>query len=209
LCATTCQILGDIIYALALPLGGSLKLVMLGRLVSGFGSARALNRRYIADTFPPRERTAASAAFVTAGALGTSVGPAFAAALYLVVPETSTSPYWQAENAPCWVMSVVWFIYLATLLYFFDDPRRPNIQKRKSRSKIELTGLTQEGTALLKHQLNNSALADSVRPLWENIPVMTTFIIYFVLKFILESLLSSTATLTSFYFGWEGSRSGT
>jgi MFS family permease len=67
ICATLCQIAGDVVYALALPLGGSLKLVMLGRLLSGFGSARAINRRYIADNFSSHERTAASAMFVTAG----------------------------------------------------------------------------------------------------------------------------------------------
>jgi hypothetical protein len=46
-----------------------------------------------------------------------------------------------------------------------------------------------------KHLLRNN-----VRPLWVNIPVMLTFLIYFVLKFSLESLLSSTAVFTGYYF---------
>ncbi len=49
-------------------------MVIVGRYLNGFGSARAINRRYIADTFSRRERTAASAAFVTAGALVRSFG---------------------------------------------------------------------------------------------------------------------------------------
>ena len=47
---------------------------MIGRFFNGFGSARSINRRFIADTFSRSERTAASAAFVTAGALGMAVG---------------------------------------------------------------------------------------------------------------------------------------
>ena len=45
-------------------------------------------------------------------------------------------------------------------------------------------------------------------PLWRNIPVMTTFLVYFVLKLILEVLLSSTATLTNYYFSWDSSIGG-
>jgi hypothetical protein len=32
---------------------------------------------------------------------------------------------------------------------------------------------------------------DDSRPLWRAVPVVTTFVVYFTLKFILESLLSS------------------
>lgn len=209
--ATICQIMGVIVYALALPLGGSLKLVMLGRLLSGFGSARALNRRYIADTFPVRERTAASATFVTAGALGTSAGPALAAALYAVVPDASTSLLWRVENAPCWVMALVWSIYLVFILLFFEEPE----SNKMPAMKIELTGQDSEHKRLLSDQTavstkTTASTEDSrvVQPLWENKTVMLTFVIYFVLKFILESLLSSSAILTGYYFDWNDGDSG-
>ena len=61
--------IGNVCYAMALHYD-SLTLVLIGRFCNGFGSARSINRRFIADTFTRRERTAASAAFVTAGALG-------------------------------------------------------------------------------------------------------------------------------------------
>jgi MFS family permease len=51
-------------------------MVLIGRFLNGFGSARAINRRYIADTFSKADRTAASADFVTSGALGMAMGPA-------------------------------------------------------------------------------------------------------------------------------------
>jgi len=62
-------------------------MVMVGRLLNGFGSARSINRRYIADTFPPRQRTAESANFVTAGALGMAAGPALASLLHIGSPD--------------------------------------------------------------------------------------------------------------------------
>ncbi|KAL7486845.1 hypothetical protein ACHAW6_012426 [Cyclotella cf. meneghiniana] len=214
ICASLCQITGDIIYALALPLGGSLKLVMLGRLLSGFGSARALNRRYIADTFSPHQRTAASATFVTAGALGTSAGPALAAGLYMIVPDEPKSLFWRVENAPCWVMAIVWFVYLMLIIAYFEEPEHPVDSKsttvNTNKAKVQQEGEANESSNLLPNHAEISCVSSStkVRPLWENVPVMLTFIIYFVLKFILESLLSSTSVLTSYYFGWNDGQSG-
>jgi MFS family permease len=42
------------------------------------GGARAINRRYISDHVPVKELTSASAAFVSASALGMAAGPALA-----------------------------------------------------------------------------------------------------------------------------------
>jgi MFS family permease len=182
---------------------------MVGRLFSGFGSARALNRRYIADTYPSRERTAASAAFVTAGALGTSAGPAIAAALYYIVPESSKTPFWQVENVPCWFMAVIWAIYLVCLFYFFKEPPRITSQEFMPFSRLKLSSSDSERRFLLDNGPGSPPRSAPVQPLYRNIPVMMTFVIYFVLKFLLESLLSSTATLTDLYFEWEGNVAGT
>ena len=45
-------------------------------------------------------------------------------------------------------------------------------------------------------------------PLYKNKPVMMTLWLYFVLKLALELLLSSSSTVTRFYFGWQSSRCG-
>jgi hypothetical protein len=74
------SLLGNLCYALALR-HHSIHMIILGRFLNGFGSARSINRRYIADTFSRGERTAESAAFVTAGAMGMAAGPAIAALL--------------------------------------------------------------------------------------------------------------------------------
>jgi len=66
-------LLGNLLYALAYPFN-SLTCVLLGRLITGLGGIRAINRRYVADCISLHARTAASAYFVTAGALGECEG---------------------------------------------------------------------------------------------------------------------------------------
>ena len=56
---------------------------------------------------------------------------------------------------------------------------------------------------------HRTATSDSeiFQPLWKNKGVML-FAIYFMLKFILESLLSSYAMITGYYFDWSDRHSG-
>ena len=60
---------GNVLYGSAIVYN-SMFLLLAGRFLGGMGGAEAVNRRYIADTISPAERTAASVAFVTAGAMG-------------------------------------------------------------------------------------------------------------------------------------------
>ncbi|MBA0835133.1 hypothetical protein Goarm_007432, partial [Gossypium armourianum] len=73
---------GNAMYALAYDLN-SLTMLLLGRLFCGFGSARAVNRRYISDCVPLKIRMQASAGFVSASALGMACGPALAGILQI------------------------------------------------------------------------------------------------------------------------------
>lgn len=202
--ASSCSLIGNVFYAVGLPCD-SLQLVMIGRLMNGFGSARSINRRYIADRFSRKERTAASAAFVTAGALGMAAGPAIASVLNAITPDSLEDRYWQVENAPGWVMMTAWGLYLvALILWFHNPPKREPITK----TNIELTN---EKTPLIKSAAQFGSFVSSSEeepPIWRNIPVITTFLIYFVLKLVLEAVLSSSATLTEFYFDWNSSISG-
>ena len=198
--ASSCLVVGNLLYALGLPCH-SMTLVMLGRLLNGFGSARSINRRYIADAFSRQKRTAASAAFVTAGALGMAVGPAMAAFLDLT---TSKNVYWSSENAPGWFMFLIWLAYLIALIFYFRDPPKLDRESKTRTADIELVG---EKLALLSSRQGEQTVT-APPPLWQNIPVMTTLVIYCVLKLALESCLSSTATLTAFYFDWGAQASG-
>jgi hypothetical protein len=122
-------------------------------------------------------------------------------------------------------MFVAWLIYLVLLIIYFEDPptatRATAVQEIKAlTNSVEST--TEENEALLgtnERQDTTVQVVDSFEseyddeetteiPLWRNIPVMTTFVVYFVLKLVLECLLSSTATLTEYYFHWGSSISG-
>ena len=83
--------------------------------------AEAVNRRYIADVIPPRERTAASVAFVTASALGMSAGPALAAVLYPVDFRVGRFPI-NSQTAPAWLMVLLWGIFVVAMVAAFREP---------------------------------------------------------------------------------------
>jgi len=202
--AVVCSILGNIFYAMALSYD-SIHLIMLGRLFNGFGSARSINRRFIADTFSKRDRTAASAAFVTAAALGMSCGPAMAALLSKLT-YSPVDKVWSEETAPGWVMLVMWSMFLIPLVVFFEEPDRKHIFGEKSTS-LELTAKSGSGGEST-YLLSNPGQEKRDPPIWKNVPVMMTLLVYFVLKLVLECLLSSCPTITAYYFGWKSTNSG-
>jgi MFS family permease len=213
--AAFCCILGDLLYALALHYH-SLNMVILGRFLNGFGSARAINRRYIADSYSRRERTAASAAFVTAGALGMALGPAIAAMLGRL---SYSGNIWTLHTSPGWIMCSFWVVFFISTLICFEDPdqNKKRMKKPYTPDKVDTTTFNNEKSALLQlntknHSNDNNEQLHSKpkdKPLWKNIPVMSTIWNYFVLKLVLECLLSSSAMLTSFYFSWDMTSSGT
>ncbi|RHY62407.1 hypothetical protein DYB38_004413 [Aphanomyces astaci] len=102
--STVCLVLGNLLYALALSYN-SISMVLVGRLLNGFGGARSINRRYIADNYSREERTGASALFVTYSALGMSAGPAMAAVLNYIPDDLRVFGYLiTIETSPGWLM---------------------------------------------------------------------------------------------------------
>ncbi|XP_042459581.1 SPX domain-containing membrane protein OsI_21475-like isoform X2 [Zingiber officinale] len=113
--------LGNTLYALAYDLN-SLTILLIGRLLCGMGSARAVNRRYISDCVPNEIRMKASAGFVSASALGMACGPALAGLL-----QTNFKLYLLTINQdtlPGWVMAFAWLAYLIWLWISFKEPVR-------------------------------------------------------------------------------------
>lgn len=121
--ATLCLIVGNLLYGLALNYD-SIAMAIAGRLLNGFGGARAINRRYIADTYSREERTQASALFVTASALGMAAGPALAAALDYVPDFKVAGVIVSVETAPGFVMFGLWAVYLVVTIWLFVEPDR-------------------------------------------------------------------------------------
>lgn len=86
------------------------------------GSARAVNRRYISDCVPRKQRMKASAGFVSASALGMAFGPALAGFLQLDFKIYNISI--NTNTMPGWVMAFSWLFYLILLSIFFKEPPR-------------------------------------------------------------------------------------
>ncbi|KAL7541794.1 LOW QUALITY PROTEIN: hypothetical protein ACHAXR_011221 [Thalassiosira sp. AJA248-18] len=169
--------------------------------------------RFIADKFSNRNRT--SAAFicklylrnfmVTAGALGIACGPALAAMLSQFSFPLE-GKLWTVETAPGWIVMCIWSIFLVASVLFFNEPDRSHIFGNKKAS-LELAAKNdnREDKYLLA-DVNSSGEIESNPdpPIYANVPVMVTLWVYFILKLVLECLMSSCPTLTMYFFGSQG-----
>ncbi|GMH09441.1 hypothetical protein Nepgr_011282 [Nepenthes gracilis] len=220
--------IGNILYALAYDFN-SIWVLLIGRLFCGFGSARAVNRRYISDCVPLKIRMQASAGFVSASALGMACGPALAGLL-----QTDFKIYkftFNQDTLPGWVMAVAWLLYLIWLWISFKEPSHEEVLA-VPQSVTELTqddaiekGLSQplllsaNGTQddddddSLECDGSDEAVEESRGPVTSitsayrllTPPVKVQLLIYFMLKFAMEILLSESSVVTTYYFNWSTS----
>ncbi|PWZ44573.1 hypothetical protein Zm00014a_021804 [Zea mays] len=156
--------LGNLLYALAFDLN-SLSVLLIGRLLCGLGSARAVNRRYISDCVPLKMRLQASAGFVSASALGmacrqgnSNLEEGLAQPLLLGVEQR------QDENS--------------------DDNDDTEVSSERSHEPA-------------------TSIASAYRLLTPS--VKAQLLIYFMLKYAMEILLSESSVVTTYYFSWSTS----
>ncbi|KAA8522335.1 hypothetical protein F0562_013304 [Nyssa sinensis] len=150
---------GNTLYALAYDLN-SIWVLLIGRLFCGFGSARAVNRRYISDCVPLRIRNAGFSWFS-------------------------------------------WLLYLIWLWISFKEPSH----------EIEENHVPQGSNAVENDALEKEAPEESRRPATSigsayrllTPSVKVQLLIYFMLKYAMEILLSESSVVTSYYFNWSTS----
>ncbi|CAN1186270.1 SPX domain-containing membrane protein At4g22990 [Linum perenne] len=217
-------LIGNVMYALAYD-SKSITVLLLGRLFCGFGSARAVNRRYISDCVPLKIRMQASAGFVSASALGMACGPALAGFL-----QTEFKIYnitFNQNTLPGWVMAIGWFIYLIWLSISFKEPSReaeettapPQSSEEPARNDALEKGLQQpllpsteadqedEDYGSDEDGEESRRPANSFRSAYRLLTpsVKVQLLIYFMLKYAMEILLSESSVVTTYYFGWSTS----
>ncbi|CAI8593705.1 unnamed protein product [Vicia faba] len=215
--------LGNVFYACAYDVH-SIWILLIGRLFCGLGSARAVNRRYISDCVPLRIRMKASAGFVSASALGMACGPALAGIL-----QTNFKVYnltFNQNTLPGWVMAVAWLVYLVWLWIFFKEPshdveenQAPPNQSNDENGALE-KGLKQpllitsddkveedidqdyddSEEAPEESRLPANSIGSAYRLLTPSVKVQ--LLIYFMLKYVMEILLSESSVVTTYYFNW-------
>nr|CAB3485481.1 unnamed protein product [Digitaria exilis] len=157
-------------------------------LVNTLGSARAVNRRYISDCVPLKMRLQASAGFVSASALGMACGPALAG--FLQIKFKIYSLTFNQSTLPGWVMCVAWLIYLLWLWLTFKEPEHF--------TKTVVNEQPSESGKLSSHQGNANLEEGLAQPLAQ-------LLIYFMLKYAMEILLSESSVVTTYYFSWSTS----
>ncbi|GMJ04383.1 hypothetical protein like AT4G22990 [Hibiscus trionum] len=215
---------GNTMYAMAYDMN-SLTVLLLGRLFCGFGSARAVNRRYISDCVPLKIRMQASAGFVSASALGMACGPALAGIL-----QTNFKIYkftFNQNTLPGWVMAVAWLLYLIWLWISFKEPSLDIEEPRASGSETVKNGALEEGKQPLlitseetqeddedpEGDGSEEAPEESRQPATSFMSayklltpsVKVQLLIYFMLKYAMEILLSESSVITTYYFSWSTS----
>ncbi|XWS49872.1 hypothetical protein CRYUN_Cryun12cG0040700 [Craigia yunnanensis] len=221
-------LVGNTMYAMAYDLN-SITVLLLGRLFCGFGSARAVNRRYISDCVPLKIRMQASAGFVSASALGMACGPALAGIL-----QTNFKIYkftFNEDTLPGWVMAVAWLIYLIWLWISFKEPSRDieeNNSPHASSSETAESDALEKGVkqpllitseekqeddedpegdgseeASEEFRQPATSIASAYRLLTPSVKVQ--LLIYFMLKYAMEILVSESSVITTYYFSWSTS----
>jgi len=172
----------------------------------------------------------ASAGFVSASALGMACGPALAGLLqwkfkiYMVTFNQAT--------LPGWVMAVAWLLYLVWLSISFKEPNRatevndatqnPATGQRVDIGQLE-NGLAQPLLTDSENKQNEDedeeiddseeAAEDSRKPATSigsayrllTPSVKVQLLIYFMLKYAMEILLSESSVITNHYFSWNTS----
>ncbi|CAK9188630.1 unnamed protein product [Ilex paraguariensis] len=216
-------VVGNAMYALAYDLN-SIMVLIIGRLFCGLGSARAVNRRYISDCVPLKIRLQASAGFVSASALGMACGPALGGLLQTNFKIHKIT--FNQETLPGWLMAAAWLIYLLWLWISFKEPAREaeenhtpqesNAENDKLENSLaqpllltsEENELDEEGAQ--DCDASEEAPQDSYQPansigsayrlLTPSVKVQ--LLIYFMLKYAMEILLSESSVITTHYFNW-------
>ncbi|XP_024536249.1 SPX domain-containing membrane protein At4g22990 [Selaginella moellendorffii] len=208
---------GNLMYALALPFH-SFWFLVIGRALSGLGGARAINRRYLMDHVPVKHLTNVSASFVIASSLGMAAGPALASLLIKLDFQMLGFPVNQF-TAPGWVMLLLWGIYLIVSLFAFKEPKRLSVNHDTENQVHSAfvddgsdsgSGITDpllgEETVPAKGRKPAGTISELFRAI--NTPVQILLLVYFMLKFAVEMLVSESGIISEFYFQWSSSQVG-
>lgn len=132
LCSALFLSTGSFTYASALKFN-SIPMAMIGRFLSGLGAPCGVNIRIIADTVPARLRTPISLMFMTTSALGQSIGPGAAVLLDFIDIDVQVPLLGRiiinGMTGPGYLMTILWLIYFAGLLFLFEDKERVGLQE--------------------------------------------------------------------------------
>ena len=151
------QLVGNFMYANAYSYS-SMTMCLFGRVLTGLGAPRIINRRYVADATPFSLRTAASASFAMATALGAALGPGMAILLDNVNEFEFRVPfleqqYFNGMTGPGYFMALCWGFYTVIIILFFEEPTRSGLEELREREDAGIIkGVEPKPDALIDRQ---------------------------------------------------------
>jgi len=201
---TIILVLGNLLYALALPFG-SPALLFLARLIVGLGGNRAVNRRYIADFVTIDQKTFQSAIFVAVGSLGMTVGPGSQTLLNMINFSVFGLPV-NPLTAPGWIMAILWFIFFFMTWLAFTEPIR-KYAKSRDNDLLEPLLAIEEGDETIEDGMPAASssfrsLKDPTKSVMDPSGTVVCLWVYFVLKLVQEAFQTAAPLVTAHFFGW-------
>ncbi|KAK9838252.1 hypothetical protein WJX81_000293 [Elliptochloris bilobata] len=157
--AVACLV-GNLAYSLSWD-ARALWLLVLARLMTGLGSARAVNRSYIALFVPRAERTSASALFVSLSAIGMALGPLLALPLSRFPELTAFGLTFNKLTMGGWTMNVAWLIFLLVAGFLFEEPKRSEMPPLPNMDAIDQPLLAAEAGDPIKAAPDNDSDDDT------------------------------------------------
>ncbi|CAL5227554.1 g10545 [Coccomyxa viridis] len=218
-------LLGNVCYCLSYDLG-AVWLLFLARLITGFGSARTVNRRYIALFVAYKDRTWASALFVSLSAVGMALGPLLSLPLSLFPTRHFAGLTFDHITMGGWIMNIAWLIFAVWAWVAFEDPLKVQKKRDELRQPLLSNGHYDEEAAVPEPKVmpppSSSADSDDeedpqehswweqVRHMWSS-PLMATaccIFLCYILKVLQQAYIDGLPIFTQSAYGWSNSEVG-
>lgn len=217
------MVIGNLLYANAYGFK-SMSMCLLGRSMTGLGAPRVINRRYVADATPFALRTATSAAFAMATALGAALGPGVAIILNMYEFEIKLPLFgnqiFNGMTGPGYFMAFSWFVYTVTIILTFQEPNRSGLDELRAREAAG-SRLDEEEKALVSEIMDGEDITLDVRnlrgesssvvgPLLNPVSCLRRItkataicmVVIFLKRTALEALVASTSVVTKNRYSW-------
>lgn len=223
-----CMLIGNLLYALA-DSYHNISYAMAGRFLAGLGAPKCIVRRYMADTTPLSLRTSVNAGFGMVVAAGSALGPAMAILLnnvYYRVELGGRVLEMDGLTLPGYFMALLWLTFGLIVLATFDEPHREGL---KEQQELELKNAvisgslsnvsSAAGTVSSAFSDESAAVDDHEHKPWHvrlakfanliTLSVRLCLLLLFCKVFTIESLVSSTSTVTKNRYRWNVNKVGT
>lgn len=220
-------ILGNTLYCIGYDTKW-LSILMAARLLTGLGSARTVNRRYIADFVRKAARTKASAAFVTCSAAGMALGPLLAVPMARVPTVQLGFITFNSITAGAYVMSLIWLVFLAVTIFCFEEPpiradaidhskdsipestlQQPLLSDPPSPGGVESGQTAELDNDFISPAKIKTTAAPKIPSMRSTLqPMIATFCILFLLKLVQQAYLDSLPLFSGKLYGWSSSQAG-